>query len=68
MGDQINLDVDGVLEAAGMLRSLHDTLKNSGMNNLYTGLDGFSLVSGLDGVGRTCLLYTSDAADDIALV
>ena len=64
MGNQINLDVDGVLEAAGMLRSLHDTLKNSGMNNLYTGLDGFSLVSGLDGVGRTHSRVSSASAPE----
>ena len=64
MGNQINLDVDGVLEAAGMLRSLHDTLKNSGMNNLYTGLDGFSLVSGLDGVGRTHSRVSSGSAPE----
>lgn len=64
MGNQINLDVDGVLEATGMLRSLHDALKNGGMNNLYTGLDGFSLVSGLDGVGRTHSRVSSGSAPE----
>ena len=53
MGYRIDLNVDAVQNAVAQLLGLSEQLTHSGHGNQFGALQGFSTVSGLDGVGRT---------------
>ena len=64
MGYRIDLNVDAVQNAVAQLLGLSEQLTHSGHGNQFGALQGFSTVSGLDGVGRTHSRVSSASAPE----
>ena len=64
MNNRIDINVDNVMNAVNSLSKLAAQLDGSGIRGHFMGLDGFSLVSGLDGVGRTHSRVSSASAPE----